>query len=306
MSGTRLSSFREGDRSEYLATYFFSALGLVTSVPRQEDIGYDLVCSLANQDTGLLTFENQYLVSIKSISKPNIDLVPSKNFSCTESDHLLDLPHLMWLFALELPLLLAVVDKASQEILVYSTLPYWFILSDFHDCGSLSLIPRIKPNNRSDLSADVEKPIKGKKTTRIPSRFHYKVYLGFPIARATIQELGAIDKLQTLKRQIKHAVHFGRLTAQYFNMGAPFGFWYSKTYQNGSNAQIAFHTKGAPEIDPKDEFILGNIAPVLITLALKYKSSSRNAMLDIVLELLKRAPSSEIPCEIKRLFPQLQ
>lgn len=39
-TGTRFHNFREGDRSEYLAVYLLSRLGLVTQVPRQEDIGF--------------------------------------------------------------------------------------------------------------------------------------------------------------------------------------------------------------------------------------------------------------------------
>lgn len=64
MSGARLFSFREGDRSEYLAQYLLSGLGLVTPVPRQEDIGFDFVCSIADEQVGVLTFNQQYLVSI--------------------------------------------------------------------------------------------------------------------------------------------------------------------------------------------------------------------------------------------------
>jgi hypothetical protein len=44
MSGVRLYNRLQGDRSEYLAVYILSALGLVTQAPRQEDIGFDLVC----------------------------------------------------------------------------------------------------------------------------------------------------------------------------------------------------------------------------------------------------------------------
>src|SRR5882672_5134928 len=49
MSGVRLYNRRQCETSEYLADHILSALGLVTQVPRQEDIGFDLVCNLAEQ-----------------------------------------------------------------------------------------------------------------------------------------------------------------------------------------------------------------------------------------------------------------
>lgn len=60
-TGTRFYNWREGDRSEYLAVYLLSALGLVTQVPRQEDIGFDLVCNLAEQESGIQSFRHHYL-----------------------------------------------------------------------------------------------------------------------------------------------------------------------------------------------------------------------------------------------------
>lgn len=75
-SPTKLHNPREGDRSEYLAVYLLSRLGLVTQVPRQEDIGIDLFCSLADQESGTLTFGHQFAVSVKSASLPQIILEP--------------------------------------------------------------------------------------------------------------------------------------------------------------------------------------------------------------------------------------
>src|SRR3954452_11427379 len=77
MSGVRSYSFSEGDRSEYLAQFLLSALGLCTFIPRQEDIGFDFSCSVADQQQGTLTFGYPYLISIKSLSHPAIEIAPS-------------------------------------------------------------------------------------------------------------------------------------------------------------------------------------------------------------------------------------
>lgn len=117
MSGSRFHNFREGDRSEYLAVFFFSALGLVTTIPRQEDIGFDLVCSIADQEVGRLTFNHQYLVSVKSLSTPDIELLPAKSDEELEKTKTEEsFAHIAWLFRNELTLLLAVVDGLEYRL----------------------------------------------------------------------------------------------------------------------------------------------------------------------------------------------
>ena len=46
MPGSIWYPFRQGNRSEYLALYILSALGISIYVPRTEDIGVDFYCSL--------------------------------------------------------------------------------------------------------------------------------------------------------------------------------------------------------------------------------------------------------------------
>ena len=101
MSGVRSFSFREGDRSEYLAQFFLSAMGLCTAIPRQEDIGFDFSCSVADQEAGVLTFGYPYLISIKSISSPSIEIDPTA--TAIQAN---DRRHVSWLFRQDQPVLL--------------------------------------------------------------------------------------------------------------------------------------------------------------------------------------------------------
>ena len=143
-TGTRHPDFRQGDRSEYLAVYILSALGLVTQVPRQEDIGFDLVCNLSerNQYADLLSFRYHYAVSVKSASKPKAVLAPPKSM---ESDKNYS-GHFDWLFNLELPLMLAVVNKNKQTLSLYSTLPAWFLYYlNRNEIGIIELPENAKP-----------------------------------------------------------------------------------------------------------------------------------------------------------------
>ncbi|NIP97713.1 MAG: hypothetical protein GWO24_31475, partial [Akkermansiaceae bacterium] len=64
MSGKQVFNWREGDRNEYLAEFLLSAVGLVTPVPRQGDVGVDLFCSLVDQEKGATTFGYPFLVQL--------------------------------------------------------------------------------------------------------------------------------------------------------------------------------------------------------------------------------------------------
>jgi len=68
MPGARLRSFRLGDRSELLVQHLLTGLAFTTPVPRQEDIGFDFLCSLITQtkDSGLLRARPFFTVQAKS------------------------------------------------------------------------------------------------------------------------------------------------------------------------------------------------------------------------------------------------
>src|SRR5690554_2298550 len=121
MSGTRLHSMREGDRSEYFAQVLLTGLGLATPIPRQEDIGFDFSCNISDQESGILSFGHPYLISIKSASKPNIELSPTDRAKKDD-----DQVHIEWLFRQELPSFLGVVDKGKFQMRIFSLIPLWF------------------------------------------------------------------------------------------------------------------------------------------------------------------------------------
>ena len=68
MPGSIWFPFRQGDRSEYLALYILSSLGISVYVPRTEDIGADFYCSLAKRDGNRVTFQLPFIVQVKSSS----------------------------------------------------------------------------------------------------------------------------------------------------------------------------------------------------------------------------------------------
>lgn len=292
---TRYFNFREGDRSEYLATYFFSAVGLVTPVPRQEDIGFDMVCSIADQETGRLTFNYQYLLSVKSLSTPNINLTPAKSEDGT-------LPHIAWLFRQELPLLLAVIDKEGQEVRVYSTLPIWFLYFENQDCGSVTLAPRIS----DELGEDIRRPVKGDELDNPPGRFHYTVDLGHPIARATVSDLANADKLRAIKKSLRVAVNYGRISALQVQLGVPYFYWFAKTQPDGSLPTPAFYAQEVPDVKEAQDYVYSRIAPTLISLAMLYKTKNDADNLKAVARLLASVPQTSIPNIVLDHIPEIK
>jgi len=289
VSGTRMFNFREGDRSEYLATYALSALGLVTPVPRQEDIGFDLICSIADQDTGRLSFNHQYLVSVKSHSTPVVELAPSK----TEDG---SFPHVSWLFRLDLPLLLAVVDKTSQTVKVYSTLPTWFLHFDGCKCGALRLAPR-KPQ---DDTADVGKPSQGDELVDHPGYFTYTVDLGHPVLCLSINDLSNKDRRRKSRSRLRTVVSYGRASALFARLGVPFFYWFAGTSPTGGEPRPAYYAKPTSITSSGD--VAAGVAPVLSSLALMYKTNQDASRLRSVKDIITGLPDGSIPPEVQELI----
>jgi len=135
MPGTIWFPFRQGDRSEYLALYMLSALGVVVKVPREEDIGADFQCSLAKFDGHRMTFYSPFLVQTKSSSLKRISYGgPDKEGRWRKEE-------ITWLFSQELPLMLGFVDKDKMQLDLYSTSNMWPALYVGGEVGEVVLQP---------------------------------------------------------------------------------------------------------------------------------------------------------------------
>src|SRR5258706_12115201 len=103
-------SFREGNRSELLADYLLSSIGITTPIRRQDDIGFDFYCHLVNDDDNkYLTFGFPFIIQIKSNSLTSI-LYGDKN-----PDHW-RIEKISWLFRNEIPFFIGIVDKQNISI----------------------------------------------------------------------------------------------------------------------------------------------------------------------------------------------
>ena len=169
---SRLHGRREGDRSEYYALTLLSALGLTVPIPRQEDIGFDFHCNLADQEMGVLTFGSPFLVSVKSLSEPDIELEPTE---AQKRDN--DQRHIEWLFRSDIPAFLAVMAKKPYIMRLYSLMPVWFLCyKGGPECGSLHIKPRLDPA----VLGDIGEPVRGNEIPGWPGKFHFDCDLGQP------------------------------------------------------------------------------------------------------------------------------
>src|SRR5579871_262979 len=69
-TGSTSANFHEANRSEYLAHYVFSSLGTSVPVPRPEDTGLDLYCTLTKRIGQRIWPQAYYAVQVKSTMDP--------------------------------------------------------------------------------------------------------------------------------------------------------------------------------------------------------------------------------------------
>jgi hypothetical protein len=181
MPGARLRSYRLGDRSEQLVEFLLSAFAFTTPVPRQEDIGFDFLCSLISTEGQLLKAGQFFTVQAKSAPDPLI----------FEKDH-----EVAWITGQENPLLLCVADRGALAMDVYST---WNLL-----CGYLSQKPRriiLLPGVSGGMWPGVDFKPDGTQEIR----------LGDPIARLSVSEVFNEAKVKRVAAVINDWLALDRL-----------------------------------------------------------------------------------------------
>jgi hypothetical protein len=107
-AGSIAANFHEAGRSEYLAQYIFTMFGTSVPIPRQEDHGLDLYCTLFSERQGQRVWPVAYYsVQVKSEVEP-------WEFTHPES--------VRWLVEYPAPLLLCIIQKKKGLVRVYQTM----------------------------------------------------------------------------------------------------------------------------------------------------------------------------------------
>lgn len=105
MPATRGKNLRSGDLAEQLGLFLLQSVTLTAPVPRTEDVGIDVICTLIKEfDQYRFVAANSFFVSIKASSVQNV----------TFEEH-----QVQWLSNLELPFFIASVDRKEASIELY-------------------------------------------------------------------------------------------------------------------------------------------------------------------------------------------
>ena len=160
MPAKRGKNFRSGDLAEQLGIYLLQSVALVAPIPRTEDVGIDVVCTLIsdyNQFSYLA--EDSFYVQVKSNGVKEIE------YSDIEVD---------WLTNLKLPFFIAVVDKLETKVSLYTCKRLYDAIAVKKDRSSIRLI---LADNEADNVFDF---VEEKETD---------IYLGIPIVEWSILDL---------------------------------------------------------------------------------------------------------------------
>lgn len=125
MPGARPRGFRPGDRGELLASSILSSMAFTVPVPRQEDVGHDLLCTISEYDGRLLRAGPFFTVQVKS----NPDAL------------VFEKPHeIEWIRNQENPFFLCVANREDLTIEIFST---WNMLNGilYRETRRIELVP---------------------------------------------------------------------------------------------------------------------------------------------------------------------
>ena len=168
MPGAQPKGFRCGDSAELFAEFVLNSLAFTTRVPRQEDIGHDLLCALAEHDGTLVRAGPSFTVQVKS-KRENL---------VYEKEH-----EVAWIKNQDNPFFICISRRESLEIELYST---WNMLNGFlaKRADRITLVPGNPDDNYQEV-------------TTLEDGSEQTIPLGRPILRISAQD--AMDE-ETVQR----------------------------------------------------------------------------------------------------------
>ena len=287
-------NFREGDRSEYLANYLLSGLGLVTAVPRQEDIGFDFYCQLADQEIGNLSFGYPFIMQVKSYGINNIIY--------GESDpNKWKVEGVNWLFRLEIPLFIGIVYKKEMRLDIYNTSPLNFIYFEHPDPSILELQFRYETDTKN-IGRPEPQPINGWPNGKGDGN-KYLVDLGVPIITIDNEDIHDSERLNHKKSLLRNVILKEQENYLYRKLSVPYFCWTREIETNQSFRYAWAHL--IPLNFRIANLYHSSLAQCIISIAINLKAMGNvHAALELK-PLLKKIKNDIIPAEIKASFPDL-
>lgn len=225
MSHRQHDPFYTGARYEYATILSLSAFASVVQVPRPEDYGFDLLCTLVELEN-----RNRYArISFGVQTKPQSEKV--LNYGGEDKGIQKDW-EVEWLFGRDLPLLISTVDFNPFCIRLYSTWNVWhaYLSDPVNLVREVSLhIGKQPPNDAKD------------RWKSYGGQPHRDVYLGSPIIEMSTP-VPTNDEAATLRKCIDFWLNLDMINLLYRKLGIPWMYtvWEWETNQVPALSEISF------------------------------------------------------------------
>jgi hypothetical protein len=218
----RVFSFRQGDRSEYLAQYILSSFAISVPVPRQEDVGNDFHCSLLRRVGDNLQPYLPFNIQIKSdcdaLRRGGIKFGGITNSGVWRKHEIENLCQT------DTPFLIGIVNKEHQRLDLFTTIPRYFICVNWSGRGKpreVTLLP-YSPDVKSNLGNG--EVIEFKSEGEEP-RFDWKLPIGQPIVSIGIDDAENQEKCEEIKHVIEPYLRLDQDNAVFSRLGLGYFHW---------------------------------------------------------------------------------
>lgn len=299
MPGVMWYPFRQGNRCEYLAQYILSALGIAIKVPREEDIGADFYCSLANIDGKKMTFYAPFMVQIKSDSESIVRYGGIDEKGKWKKDGI------DWLFSQELPLFIGIVSREGQTLKLYSTSNKWAV--HYHGMpGEVMLQMNIPPEPERYI--DAPKPEEKSELRNCGDGKLWNVPLGNPIVSISIGDSEDEDKLTYYRGLLQFFILLEQENITYKRLKVHYSKWPLRLKTNDELKNPftygifwAANTLKGANTDEQ----LKSLAPIITVLALNYKNQKKFEEMEKLKPIVSLFPESAELKVLKDNIPEL-
>jgi len=295
MPGSLWSPFREGNRSEYLAQYFLSALGVSVNVPHPEDIGIDFYCALAQESGKRLTFHSPFAVQVGSYGTKEFCYGGYTDEGVWRKEQL------DWLFSQDLPVFICTIGKENLSFQLYSTSAMWPMRYEYGDVSEVQLVP----DATHDLFKESREEVPAYAGKGGDGCIH-RIPLGPPIVALRIEDLKG-DLVNKARLALGKAAQAEMLNLTYRRLNAHFAQWLLDVVSNDDSGarKLGYFYAWNSEPGRNTPEQLKALAPIVVALAHNLKWQKRYEELALLRGIFELIPKDYLPEFLKENIPEV-
>ena len=292
MSGILLSSFREGSRAELLADFIMSSIGLCTPIRRQDDIGLDFHCQVADvQEGGYLSFRSPFVLQVKS----NLDggILYGSN-----DPNKWKVESINWLFKNKVPFLIGEVNLETATLSMYDTTGLWQVhrTSEYGPSQIKFIAKQHKEYERRDAVS----------TEKLPNWIdgngdgcRHVIDLGNPFLEISYKDLDNKGLMRTKMARLSMILFFEEKNIRNRDLGI------MSFMEIRRSPDISVEQSYAPHPRLAVNHVLEEMKDALVSVAIKLKEEGRQEECEALKRFLKYVPESRIDRTLYKSDPEL-